>query len=139
MKITWKRVCSYEEAKDFFEIIYLHEWDGSPFYWGIVDGAKFGGTKRKGDPNDRNGRYGPSYAHWIEGCLQHGARLYIGQVENKGEYSLDQIEAFLIARYPSKMNKRKRTVLTIQEIGHYDDVPQSVLYGGRSLEQASRE
>lgn len=132
MKITWKRVTSYEEAKDFFDIIYLHEWDGKPFYWGIVDRAKFGGRKRNFD--DRNPRYGESYAHWIEGCLQHGARLYIGEVEDRGEYSLDQIEAFLMSRYPSKMNKRKRTVLTLREISHFGDVPQSILNGGKSGE-----
>lgn len=133
MKITWNRVTSYEEAKDFFDVIYLHEWDGNPFYWGIVDRAKFGGRKR--NSHDRNPRYGESYAHWIEGCLQHGGRLYFGLVEDRGEYSLEQIEAFLMSRYPPKMNKRKRSVLTLREISHYRDVPQSILNGGKSAEQ----
>ncbi len=137
MKITWKRVSSYEEAKDFFEIIYLHEWDGHPFYWGIVDRAKFGGTKR--NSNDRNGRYNPGYRHWIEGCLQHGGRLYIGTLEEKGKISLHQIEQYLIAQYPSKMNKRTGTGSNIERICHDGDIPLSILRGGKFPEQDSSE
>lgn len=139
MKITWKHVRSYEEAKDYFEIPYLHEWDNCPFYWGIVAGAKFGGSKRKSDPSDGNARSGPSYPHWIEGCLQHGGRLYFGRVGDKGEYELDQIEAFLIARYPSKMNKRISVAPNIQHIDHDGDVPQSILNRGKSAADCQGE
>ena len=76
------------------------------------------------------GRYNPGYKHWIEGCLQHGGSLYIGRVKNPGDLTLDQVEAFLIARYPSKMNKRELGALRIDPIEHEVDVPLSILAPG---------
>ena len=126
LRINWQRVNSYEEAKNFFAVVYLHEWDGQPFYWGKVEESVFGGNPRNVSGRRRNGRYNPGYRHWIEGCLQHGARLYFGEVVEREDYSLDQIEAFLITRYPSKMNKQELIVLSIQHIDHDGDVPLSI-------------
>ena len=124
---------SYEEAKDYFDIIYLHEWNGRPFYWGKVDKSKFGGASKFVGDRRLNARYNPGYKHWIEGCLRHGACLYIGQIEERGEYSLDEIEGFLIAKYPSEMNRRVRAPLTLQQVDHEGEVPISVKGGSNAL------
>ena len=126
MNIRWKHVNSYEEAKNFFQEIYLHEWDGKPFYWGKVDGSVFGGTPRNIGNRKRNARYNPGYKHWIEGCLQHGGRLYIGQIEDMGDYSHDQIEAYLIAQFPSTMNRRTKPTSRILPIHQCGDLPLSL-------------
>ena len=131
MKIQWQLVKSYDEAKDFFQVVYLHEWHGRPFYWGKVDESVFGGTPRNLGGRRRNGRYNPGYKHWIEGCLRHGARLYIGQLEDEGNFTLDQIEDFLIAKYPSEMNARVGVPIPIMEVNHDGDVPLSILGAAR--------
>lgn len=115
MKITWVRCLTYEGAKTYSRVIYLHEWDGSPFYWGIADGCKF------------DKRYGPSYSHWVEGSLQHGGRLYIGQVTNLNGNSLESVEYALINRFGSSQNKRtKETPLDAESFVHDGDVPASI-------------
>ena len=81
MKITWKHCRSYDEAKDFSRIIYLHQWNGEPFYWGKAHNSFFGGHKRKKDGLHVSGRYNAGYRHWIEGCLRHGGQLFVGQLD----------------------------------------------------------
>ena len=49
MKINWIRCRSYDEARDYSRVIYLHEWDGKPFYWGKAHNSFFGGHKGKQD------------------------------------------------------------------------------------------
>jgi len=72
MKIKWIRCHSYEEARNYSRIIYLHEWHGKPFYWGKAENSFFGGHMRARDGLKASGRYNASYRHWIEGCLRHG-------------------------------------------------------------------
>lgn len=93
MRITWTRCKSYDSAKDSIGVVYLHEWNGCPFYWGIADTTVFGGNARNVDRERRNPRYGRSYRHWIEGVLRHGGRLYVGRVDDLGTYSLKDVEA----------------------------------------------
>lgn len=47
MKITWQLCLTYDEAKDRHRVIYLHEWDDKPFYWGKAHNSFFGGGKRQ--------------------------------------------------------------------------------------------
>jgi len=113
MEIRWVRCLNYENARQFEGIVYLHEWNGAPFYWGKADGSTFGR------------RYNVGYRHWIEGCLKHGARLYIGEINDLEGYCLDDVEACLIKEYGSVMNKRIKTT-ALEEITHRGNVPESI-------------
>lgn len=126
MKICWKKCSTYEEAKNFTGVIYLHERDGKPFYWGICNKSIFGGNKRRIDNKLINPRYGSSYRHWIEGCLRHGASLYVGKPIDCGNHDLKDIELSLIAQFPSKMNPEEDPHKIISKIEHIGDRPSSI-------------
>jgi len=126
MKITWVRCESYEAARDYSRIIYLHEWDGKPFYWGKAHNSFFGGHKRKRDGLQASGRYNAGYRHWIEGCLRHGARLYVGKLDDEALQCVDELEKFLIHRYGSEMNSRMEPPAQRLLIQHEGDIPLSI-------------
>ena len=126
MKICWIRCQNYDEAKNFHGVVYLHEQNGRPFYWGICGISVFGGNPRKVDGMPRNPRYGTSYRHWIEGCLRHAGALYIGTPAEQGNFSLQDIELTLIAMYPSEMNVEEDAQQVIPHIEHQGDVPSSI-------------
>ena len=65
MKIKWIRCHSYDEARHYSRIIYLHEWHGRPFYWGKAENSFFGGHMRERDGLKASGRYNAGYRHWI--------------------------------------------------------------------------
>lgn len=124
MKITWKLYRTYDEAKNCQQAIYLHEWSAKPFYWGMLDKTKFGGNRQTIENGFLNPRYGSSYKHWVEGCLRHGAVLYIGTIEGANGTSIETIEKQLIHNYPSEMNAEEQSQdLTIE---HDGDVPISI-------------
>ncbi len=126
VKITWIECNTYDQAKNFTEIIYLHEWNEKPFYWGICLKTFFGGSKRLDlNGKNRHGRYGPSYKHWIEGCLQHGAKLYVGQVSEDSVLHLNQIENYLIKEIGSCMNSKTK-ICTKISLEHEGNVPMSI-------------
>ena len=76
MRIIWKQCKTYADARDYTGVIYLHERDDKPFYWGIAHKSFFGGHMRAHNEGKISGGYNAGYRHWIEGCLQHGAKLY---------------------------------------------------------------
>ena len=122
MKIIWKKCERYEEAKKHSGIIYLHEWSGQPFYWGKVgDGSSFGT------------RYNPSYAHWIEGCLRHGACLFVGKLDEEAREYIDDLENYLICKYGSVMNKLKKKPTTQINFEHKGNIPDAILLQARTL------
>jgi len=127
MKITWVHCRSYEDAKNYSRILYLHEWDGKPFYWGKVENSFFGGNPRKRDGQQLSGRYAPCYQHWIEGCLRHGARLYVGKLDDEAMQCINELEKFLIHRYGSEMNRRIEPFGTHIAVQHEGDVPSCIL------------
>jgi hypothetical protein len=126
MKVNWIRCRSYEQARDYSRIIYLHEWAGKPFYWGKAENSYFGGNKRTRDGVKISARYGPSYQHWIEACLRHGGRLYIGELDEEALGCLDEVENFLIHTYGHVMNKKVAAPIRQLQIEHEGDVPQSI-------------
>lgn len=126
MNITWHECKTYAEARNYWDIIYLPEWAGKPFYWGKAQKSFFGGHKRNFDGLHATGRYSNSYAHWIEGCLQHGARLYVGKPAPEDLPRLGAIEEFLIHTYPSTMNKRLPRAAESLQIQHGGSVPASI-------------
>lgn len=139
MKITWVRYKSYDSAQDQTGVIYLHERNGIPFYWGIADKSVFGGNTRSINGEKKNPRYGRSYRHWIESCLQSGSRLYIGCVENLGNYNLEDIEAHLLKTYGSEMNEPIANTNQVTEvIQHYGNVPESILKPALSKRSVGR-
>ena len=130
MKINWVRCESYEQARDHSGIVYLHEWDGRPFYWGKAQNSFFGGHKRKHGTLNASGRYNAGYRHWIEGCLRHGAKLYVGQLDAEARANIDEVENYLIATYGHVMNTKVKEPLRQLTIEHTGAVPDSIT-GGR--------
>ena len=133
MTLFWNKCLTYQEAKDYTRVIYLHEWFGEAFYWGKADDSFFGGNKRerKIDGRKCSGRYGLSYTHWIEGCLKHGASLYMAEIlENPEGYTLDEIEGYLIVNYGSEMNRKKisskHIEIQYEGIQHEGEVPETI-------------
>jgi hypothetical protein len=126
MKINWIRCRSYKEAQDYCRVIYLHEWDGKPFYWGKCHNSFFGGGKRKRDGLEASGRYNPGYRHWVEGCLRHGGRLYIGKLDEEALRCVDEVENYLIHTYGHVMNSKAATLARQLQIEHEGDIPQSI-------------
>ena len=114
MRIDWIFCQSYDEARRYAAVIYLHERDGKPFYWGKADDCEFGV------------RYNSGYRHWIEGCLRHGAKLYIGVPDEEARKRVGDIENYLIHRYPSVMNSRVKLPVTPLAIRHAGSVPSSI-------------
>lgn len=126
MLIDWIRCATYEEARDYSGVIYLHEWNDAPFYWGKADNSFFGGHKRKYDGLHASGRYNSGYRHWIEGCLRHGAKLYIGRLDSEARKQIDMIEQYLICTYGHVMNTRVCAVAPEIIVEHCGAVPASI-------------
>jgi hypothetical protein len=126
MQITWTACKTYAEARDYSRIIYLHEWDGKPFYWGKAHNSHFGGHKREIDGLEASGRYNSGYRHWIEGCLRHGAKLYVGRLDAEALECIDEVEHYLIRTYGHEVNTRVKDSVRQLAIVHVGDVPDSI-------------
>lgn len=126
MLIDWIRCDSYDDAKNYSHVLYLHEWHEKPFYWGKADNSFFGGHKRKYDGLHATGRYNSGYRHWIEGCLRHGAKLYIGRLDNMARTRIDDLENYLIATFGHVMNTKVDTVAADLVVEHIGSVPGSI-------------
>ena len=126
MKINWIRCRSYDEARDYSRVIYPHEWDGKPFYWGKAHTSFFGGHKRKQDGPEASGRYNAGYRHWIEGCLRPGGRLYIGKLDEEALRCVDEVENYLIHTCGHEMNSKVAAPTRQLQIEHEGDIPQSI-------------
>lgn len=123
MKIKWVLCSSYDDAKDYSRIIYLHVWNNEPFYWGKAHNSFFGGHKRNRDGLHASGRYNAGYRHWIEGCLRHGAKLYIGKLDDEALEHLDEVENYLIHTYGHVMNTKVSKPTRHLNITHLGAVP----------------
>jgi hypothetical protein len=123
MQITWIKCNSYDEAKNYSRVIYLHEWDNKPFYWGKAHNSFFGGHKRKLDDLHASGRYNSGYRHWIEGCLRHGAKLYIAKLDDEALQNIDELENFLIYKYGHEMDTKVKKPTREIQITHLGEVP----------------
>lgn len=132
MQINWKFCSTYADAKDYSGIIYLHEWDGKPFYWGKAHKSHFGGHKRKIGGLHASGRYNSGYRHWIEGCLQHGAKLYVGKLDDKDLSRIDEVENYLIHTYGSMMPQKKHAPRRNLDLEHKGYVPIVLLASNES-------
>ncbi|MCK9398338.1 MAG: hypothetical protein M0Q44_22475 [Methylobacter sp.] len=126
MKIVWHHCTSYEEARNYSRIIYLHEWNDKPFYWGMAHNSFFGGHMRELDGLRASGRYNTGYRHWIEGCLRHGAKLYIGSLSKEALEHIIEVENFLIYTYGHEMNTKVTPPARLLEIKHIGSVPVSI-------------
>ena len=70
INVDWKEFNSCEDAKDSTYCVYVHERDERAYYVGMI------GFRKTFD-----GRYGQSYRHWIDSCLEYGSKLHIGTVQ----------------------------------------------------------
>lgn len=127
MQITWTRCYSYAEARDYSRIIYLHEWNDKPFYWGKAHQSHFGGHKRELNGLNASGRYNSGYRHWIEGCLRHGAKLYVGRLNQEALLAVNEVENYLIHEYGHEMNTKVHCPPRVLTIEHLGEVPATIL------------
>ena len=123
--LEWTGCLTYEDAMNHSGIIYLHEWDHEPFYWGIAR-TYFGGSTRALGDRRVSGRYNSGYRHWIEGCLRHGARLYVAKIVSGDDSRIQEVENFLICTHGHVANRRETAILTELVISHRGDIPASV-------------
>jgi len=121
--IRWVRCLNYDSARNYSRVIYLHEWNARAFYWGKAHNSFFGGHKRKIGDLHASGRYNSGYRHWIEGCLQHGGKLYIGQLAGKDVHFISKIEQQLIREFGTVMNSRIEEPTSGMAISHAGDIP----------------
>jgi hypothetical protein len=126
MQIIWTLCSSYAEARDHSRIIYLHEWHEKPFYWGKAHESHFGGHKRELNGLNASGRYNSGYRHWIEGCLRHGAKLYVGRLDEEALSVVNEVENYLIHTYGHEMNTRVSIPTRSLAIEHLGDVPATI-------------
>ena len=126
--IRWVRCLNYDSARNYSGVIYLHEWNARAFYWGKAHKSFFGGHERKIGDLHASGRYNAGYRHWIEGCLQHGGKLYIGQLKRKGVQLIDEIEQQLIQEYGHVMNSKIKEAQPRMTISHTGDVPDCIAF-----------
>ncbi|EIE01402.1 MULTISPECIES: hypothetical protein [Leptospira] len=131
IEIIWELCEKYEDAKDHTQGIYLHEWDKKPFYWGKVDKSVFGGNPRKINGESVNPRYGSSYRHWIEGCLRHGAKLYLGKLGKVVEGAIERVEQTLMEEFPSEMNRKEDQNLQPILLLHKGKIPECIINSGK--------
>jgi hypothetical protein len=81
----------------------------------------FGGNPRVIEGAKRQPRYGSSYRHWIEGCLEHGATLYIGKCSADEQFDLELVESTLIAELPS--DKNRDAGRKVYDLIHLGEIP----------------
>lgn len=124
-KLEWTRCLTYEDAQNFSYIIYLHEWHGEPFYWGIAR-TYFGGSRRMLGEGIACGRYNSGYRHWIEGSLRHGGRLYVARIIEGDQSRLQEVENYLICSFGHQANRRETAVLQDLSICHSGGVPLTI-------------
>ena len=122
------RCLNYDSARDFSRVIYLHEWNARAFYWGKAHNSFFGGHKRKIGDLLASGRYNAGYRHWIEGCLQHGGKLYIGKLEPQDVQLINEIEQQLIQKYGHVMNSKIKETTSGIVISHAGDIPECIAF-----------
>ena len=123
IEIEWVKCTDYRSATDYKGVIYLHEKDGKPFYWGKAHNSTFGV------------RYNAGYRHWIEGCLiSDGVCLYIGKLNKGGLELIDELEMQLIHKYGSVMNVRRVEPKRLYEIKHGGEIPSSIANYSRSTD-----
>ena len=116
------------QRQGFCRVIYLHEWNARAFYWGKAHNSFFGGHKRKRDGLHASGRYNSGYRHWIEGCLQHGGRLYIGTLAPQDVKLINEIEQQLIQVYGHVMNSKIKEASPTMVINHAGDIPECIAF-----------
>jgi hypothetical protein len=112
--VNWNQYNAVKEALNQTKGIYIHDWDKKPYYIG-----KLGTTFKV--------RYSPGYRHWVEGCLEHGARLFIGVVETGGSISdeiLENVERILIKQLRPMKNITQKNPYLILNLFHKGIVPE---------------
>ena len=110
--VSWVRCESYEEAREHRSCVYVHEWFGEAYYIGKIGKVTWFG-----------GRYNTSYRHWIDGCLEHGARLYVGRLAAEHEDLIDVIEYMLLGVMNPPKNVRKTLRSNDVTLLHVGQVP----------------
>ena len=126
VRICWTECHSYGEAKDYFESVYVHERDGQAYYVGKLDKTVFGGSQRRIGGKKRSPRYASSYSHWIDGCLDYGARLFIGLFQSSPIYSIADVESELQRLLQPAKDKSKRSTPASFKLSHAGNVPACV-------------
>ena len=133
--VTWTQPGSYDDAKDFFHCVYIHERCGRIFYVGEANKSWFGGSSRRrpGYEKPISPRYGPSYRHLIDALLITGSRLFIGRIEDTDRVSekVKEVEKHLRWQLKPELDRATRSNNLPEEspnqITHSGNVPPFLL------------
>ena len=86
ISLDFKRIKSYDNAKDFTNSIYIHEINGKSLYVGKLAKSCFGGTTRREGGIKKSARYCTGYKHWIDAALSSGSRLYVSELKDMASH-----------------------------------------------------
>jgi len=83
ISLEFKKITSYESAKDFTNAIYIHENQCKFYYVGKLENCFFGGNTRQDGGVKKSARYCTSYRHWIDAALSSGSKLYVCELNDQ--------------------------------------------------------
>lgn len=111
--IEWKQYTSWVEASsDLNKGLYIHDWSPTKAYYvGKLQRATFGR------------RYNKGYSHWIDGCIEHGARLFIGSVNQADSKYIESIESTIIQFLKPIKNHMRKLPKDKLHVTHKGQVP----------------
>jgi hypothetical protein len=84
--LEFKRITSYDNAKNFTKAIYIHEINGKSLYVGKLEKSCFGGTTRREGGIKKSARYCTGYKHRIDAALCSGSRLYVSELKDMASH-----------------------------------------------------
>lgn len=106
ISLDFKRIKSYDNAKDFTNSIYIHEINGKSLYVGKLVKSCFGGTTRREGGIKKSARYCTGYKHWIDAALRSGSILYVSELKDMASH-INIIEETIIRYIFLKTNKHQ--------------------------------
>ena len=122
IRVIWFAPRSYDDAKDLYHCVYIHERDGRIFYVGLANSWFGGNRRRRPDGETSSPRYQSGYRHWIDALLITGSRLFIGRIEDTGK--VEEVEKHLRWQLGPELDRRPDTQRESRNrIIHSGDVP----------------
>jgi hypothetical protein len=110
ISLEFKKITSYESAKNFTNAIYIHENQCKFYYVGKLENCFFGGNTRRDGGVKKSARYCTGYKHWIDAALSSGSNLYV--CELNGEVTHIKIIEETLIRYLINLSNQKSAVIS---------------------------
>jgi hypothetical protein len=86
LELEFKRITSYDNAKNLTNAIYIHEIQGKSLYVRKLEKSCFGGTTRREGGIKKSARYCTGYRHWIDAALCSGRKLYVSELKDMASH-----------------------------------------------------